>query len=164
MAAGLEATVPYSYLSMFSWQQLELVVAGSPDVDIALLRSKTIYGGRLTANDPHIKWLWAELQAFHPDDKLAFLQFVWGRNRLPNSAVEFGKDIFKIYEHSKASSSPDSFLPISSTCFFTLKIPRYTNRRVLRSKLLYAIRNCSTIDADTTSEGRSNLSMAWQDE
>jgi hypothetical protein len=40
---------------------------------------------------------------------------------------------------------PDDFLPESYTCFFLLKMPRYSCKRVLREKLKYAIHFCKSI-------------------
>lgn len=43
---------------------------------------------------------------------------------------------------------PDHFLPESYTCFFLLKMPRYSCKPVLRQKLKYAIHFCKSIDTD----------------
>lgn len=43
---------------------------------------------------------------------------------------------------------PDDFLPESYTCFFLLKMPRYSCKSVLREKLKYAIHFCKSIDTD----------------
>jgi E3 ubiquitin-protein ligase HERC2 len=43
---------------------------------------------------------------------------------------------------------PDHFLPESYTCFFLLKMPRYSCKEVLREKLKYAIHFCKSIDTD----------------
>ena len=43
---------------------------------------------------------------------------------------------------------PDHFLPESYTCFFLLKMPRYSCREVLQQKLKYAIHFCKSIDTD----------------
>ena len=40
---------------------------------------------------------------------------------------------------------PDNFLPESYTCFFLLKMPRYSAKSVLREKLKYAIHFCKAI-------------------
>ncbi len=45
-------------------------------------------------------------------------------------------------------SNPDQFLPESYTCFFLLKLPRYSSRDVLQQKLKYAIHFCKSIDTD----------------
>ena len=43
---------------------------------------------------------------------------------------------------------PDHFLPESYTCFFLLKMPRYSAKSILRQKLKYAIHFCKSIDTD----------------
>ena len=43
---------------------------------------------------------------------------------------------------------PDNFLPESYTCFFLLKMPRYSCKDVLQKKLKYAIHFCKSIDTD----------------
>lgn len=43
---------------------------------------------------------------------------------------------------------PDHFLPESYTCFFLLKLPRYSCQQVLEEKLKYAIHFCKSIDTD----------------
>lgn len=43
---------------------------------------------------------------------------------------------------------PDHFLPESYTCFFLLKMPRYSDKLVLKEKLKYAIHFCKSIDTD----------------
>ncbi len=45
-------------------------------------------------------------------------------------------------------NSPDTRLPSSTTCYFTLKLPEYSTESVLKEKLKYVIVNCSEIDAD----------------
>jgi len=67
-----------------------------------------------------------------------FLRFVWGRDRLPNHSVWEQKMIL-----SYLPSDPQS-LPLSSTCFFMLKIPKYNSKEELKEKLLLAICNCNS--------------------
>ena len=45
-------------------------------------------------------------------------------------------------------SPADHYLPESYTCFFLLKIPRYSCKPVLAEKLRYAIYFCKSIDTD----------------
>lgn len=40
----------------------------------------------------------------------------------------------------------------------------YTNEKVMREKILYAITNCVTNDLDATHEGRANLQMTAENE
>lgn len=39
-------------------------------------------------------------------------------------------------------------MPRSQTCFFSLSLPQYTSKEILRKRLLYAINNTVTMDAD----------------
>ena len=43
---------------------------------------------------------------------------------------------------------PDHYLPESYTCFFLLKLPRYSCKLVLEEKLRYAVYFCKSIDTD----------------
>ena len=72
---------------------------------------------------------------------------MWGRTRLPRSIADFrGRDF--VLQILDKYNPPDDFLPESYTCFFLLKMPRYSAKRVLREKLKYAIHFCKSIDTD----------------
>jgi len=165
IARGIDSVVPLDMLCMFTAHQLEMLITGNPDVDIKLLKDKTEYLGRLSIGDKHVRDFWEVLESFSQEERRAFLQFVWARTRLPNTAVGFGKDVFKISDHFQSimQSRPDKFLPITHTCFFHLELPRYSGKSVMRERLLFAIRNCATIDADATFEGRANMAMTAED-
>jgi len=162
LCRGLASIVPFNFFSIFTAKQLEILITGNPDIDIDLLREKTEYRGSVTPNDRHIKLFWQVMKNFSQEDRKRFLQFVWGRNRLPSNSVGFGRELFKISDHSQAifSRDPDRYLPISHTCFFAFELPRYTTEHVMREKILYAINNCTTVDGDATHEGRANLQMS----
>jgi hypothetical protein len=46
-----------------------------------------------------------------------------------------------------ARDAPDRYLLTSQTCFFTLTLPRYSSKEVLRRRLLASI-GCVEMDAD----------------
>jgi len=162
---GIMAIVPMEFLTMFTWRQLEVMVTGNPEIDIALLREKTMYRGNVSSNDRHIQLFWKVLSSFSLEEKRLFLQFVWGRNRLPATAVGFGRDLFKISDHTSSvtTNKHDNYMPVAHTCFFAMELPRYTNERTMREKILYAINNCNTNDIDHTHEGRANMQMVVND-
>lgn len=87
------------------------------------------------------------LQGFSQRDRGAFLRFVWGRSRLPRPS-DFS-ETFKIH----VLPAGDLRLPKADTCFFTLHLPAYSSRDVLRQRLLYAIQHCTDMDADTLPAG-----------
>ena len=49
----------------------------------------------------------------------------------------------------------DKYLPIGHTCFFSIDLPNYSTIDILREKLIYALDNCLTIDADLTTNARA---------
>ena len=48
----------------------------------------------------------------------------------------------------QAEGSIDDRLPTSDTCFFTLKLPKYSSSGILRDRLVFAITHCTAIDRD----------------
>ena len=99
------------------------------------------------AGSPLISWFWAVMEEFSTAERSLFLRFVWGRTRLPRSIADFrGRDF--VLQILDKYSPPDDFLPESYTCFFLLKMPRYSCKAVLREKLKYAIHFCKSIDTD----------------
>ena len=48
----------------------------------------------------------------------------------------------------KPDRDVDKELPTSHTCFFNFVLPRYSSLELLRERLLYAIRQCRSVDAD----------------
>ena len=74
-----------------------------------------------------------------------FLRFVWGRSVLPLYS-ELARKGTK-FSVEKIDNS-NEYLPASHTCGFTLDLPRYTSKEILKEKLLYAIQHCKAIDTD----------------
>jgi hypothetical protein len=132
--AGLETQLPPSALALLRGDELERLVCGCPVVDLALLKSATDYTS-CSPSDQHVVWFWEVLEHdFSEDDRRAFLRFAWGRSRLPLTRAAFAQP-FKIQSFNK--SPPDIFLPVSHTCFFSIELPRYSTRDILRAKLSY---------------------------
>ncbi|GLH06927.1 Probable E3 ubiquitin-protein ligase HERC2 [Gryllus bimaculatus] len=112
--------------------ELETMVCGSPDIPLNLLKSVATY---------------KVMEEFSNQERSLFLRFVWGRTRLPRTIADFrGRDF--VLQVLDKYSPPDHFLPESYTCFFLLKMPRYSCKAVLREKLKYAIHFCKSIDTD----------------
>eukprot|EP00455_Lapot_gusevi_P055091 TRINITY_DN8933_c0_g1_i1.p1 TRINITY_DN8933_c0_g1~~TRINITY_DN8933_c0_g1_i1.p1 ORF type:complete len:1260 (+),score=500.66 TRINITY_DN8933_c0_g1_i1:503-3781(+) len=145
---GLATIVPIQLLPMFSWQELELMVCGSREIDIDYLRENTKFSRGMDLTDHHVNMLFDVLRAFTHKEKQDFLRFVWGQSRLPYNPADFTQK----FDIIPCMYNDDHHLPISHTCFFQLELPRYSSSAVLRKKLLYAISNCHAIDTDYTAE------------
>jgi len=127
---------------LFTWQQLELTVCGSPNIDIRLLRDNAVYEG-VKSDEPHIGYFWEALEEFDNDQRSKFLQFVWARTRLPATGLLMN---FKIQKSRKEPA--DAYMPTTQTCFFSISLPPYTSIEVMRKQLTYAVTHCVDMDND----------------
>jgi E3 ubiquitin-protein ligase HERC2 len=135
---GLATIVPARLLALFTWEEVEVMVCGRKSVDVALLKAVTEYSG-VREDDAHVRFFWNTLQGFSDEERSMFLRFCWGRSRLPLRADQFPQR-FKLQAFGR--SPPDSYLPVSHTCFFSLELPAYSSQEVMTAKLTYAIYNC----------------------
>lgn len=156
---GLATVVPVDLLSLWSWQELELQVCGKPSIDIDLLKEHTRYES-LSSDSPQVNAFWEALRGFSEEDKGLFLRFVWGRSRLPLADKGWGEG-FKI-QHRGSSGDVDMQLPVAHTCFFMLELPAYTSAAAAADRILYAIRNCASVDGDAGyGGGRRAMGMGF---
>uniref|UniRef100_A0A2K6K1W1 HECT-type E3 ubiquitin transferase n=1 Tax=Rhinopithecus bieti TaxID=61621 RepID=A0A2K6K1W1_RHIBE len=133
---GMARVVPVPLLSLFTGYELETMVCGSPDIPLHLLKSVATYKG-IEPSASLIQWFWEVMESFSNTERSLFLRFVWGRTRLPRTIADFrGRDF--IIQVLDKYNPPDHFLPESYTCFFLLKLPRYSCKQVLEEKLKYA--------------------------
>ena len=82
-----------------------------------------------------IVWFWEVMEELTNQERSLFLRFVWGRTRLPRTIADFRGRGFVLQVLDKYNP-PDHFLPESYTCFFLLKMPRYSCKAV---RLIFAM-------------------------
>jgi len=139
---GFAELIPPSLISIFSPEELELLLAGLPHIDVGDLRANTEYGGGYRQNHEVIQWFWAAVESFNEQDKARLLMFVTGTSKVPLGGFkdlrgQRGPQKFTI---QKMSTGGDDALPASHTCFNSLDLPLYKDPDTLRDKLLVAIR------------------------
>jgi len=138
---GLSSMIQPSWLSMFNQSELQTLLGGtSASLDISDLRRNTMYGGIYQIGDdglehPTIELFWRVLGTFSDADQRKVLKFVTSTPRGPLLGFGSLNPRFSIRD----SGTDESRLPSTSTCVNLLKLPRYTNEKVLREKLLYAV-------------------------
>jgi len=144
---GMASVLPLEIFPIFSSAEICGFLCGNPDVDIDLLQQVVEYEG-FEKDDLVITNFWESLREMSPYERKLFLQFVWARSRLPMKVSDFDAP-FKIQKDSKTKvGDSNSALPSASTCFFTLTLPEYNDKGILKKKLLYAIRNVTTMESD----------------
>lgn len=155
---GLSSVLPVELLPLFTPQEVEQLVSGTSTVDVALLRQCTDYED-LSPDCQLVRNFWEVLEGMTPEQHTLFLRFVWARSRMPASAQDLPMN-FKLQSgQGAAREKPDSYLPHAQTCFFSLSLPAYSTKEILRAKLLYAINNSPTMDADV----RLHSAEGWAD-
>ncbi|KAG7389554.1 RING finger and SPRY domain-containing protein 1 [Phytophthora pseudosyringae] len=157
---GLGSVLPMELAPLFTPRELEVLICGRREVDVDLLHQCTEYSEGADEAMPHVQHFWEVLRELTSEERTSFLRFVWARSRMPNSAKDFPMN-FKLQtaQDPGASSQPDLYLPHAQTCFFALRLPAYTSKEVLRTKLLYAIQNSPNMDADV----RLHNAEGWAD-
>lgn len=146
-AEGMSSVLPVELLAMFTGEQLRDIVCGNPDIDVELLRRVVEYEG-YDDSDRVVGFFWEVLREMTTSERKLFLQFVWARNRLPLKESDFDAP-FKIQKDTKTvNGNGDYPLPSASTCFFSLSLPEYPEKEILKQKLLFAIENVTTMESD----------------
>jgi len=130
---------PICYL--LTLEELELRACGSPEIDLDLLKRKTVYKGA-TATSQIVKWFWNVMHGLSKRDRQRFIQFAWARSRLPHDMAT-NNNIKMNLTFTKTS---DKDLPRAQTCFFLLDMPMYSSEEIMRDKLLMAL-NCDEINS-----------------
>jgi other hect domain ubiquitin protein ligase E3 len=138
-------------MNVISGKDIEIWVSGKSKVDVDLLKKHTRYSGNLNEESPRIKYLWAVLRELSETEKLRFVKFCWGQERLPANDEEFERTQvrFMIKPATYHTNQPDKALPKADTCFFNLELPDYSTKEILKDKILLAINtDCDSINAD----------------
>ena len=151
MRQGFEIIFPMSYLNILSWEDVEERVRGPSEISVDALKSITNYTN-CASNNKYVLRFWRVFTGFTNSERSMFLKFVWGRSRLP-TMERLQDQKFKI---ALLEGRGDHF-PRSHTCYFTLDLPSYQTDEKCRSKMLYAITTCGSIDTDAQ---RHNIAEA----
>uniref|UniRef100_A0A7N6F9H3 HECT-type E3 ubiquitin transferase n=1 Tax=Anabas testudineus TaxID=64144 RepID=A0A7N6F9H3_ANATE len=144
LVRGFYEVVDSRLVSVFDARELELVIAGTVEIDLNDWRSNTEYRGGY--HDGHIvmRWFWAAVERFNNEQRLRLLQFVTGTSSVPYEGFAAlrgsnGLRRFCIEKWGKVTS-----LPRAHTCFNRLDLPPYPSYTMLYEKLLIAVEETST--------------------
>jgi len=141
--SGLSDIIDPKWLRMFNQQELQILIGGVEDpIDIDDLRSSVVYGGLFDEQNDTIKSFWKVVKSFDQNQRRMLLRFVTSCSRPPLLGFKELVPRFAIRD----AGGDDQRLPTSSTCVNLLKLPRYSDERVLRQKLLQAISSGAGFD------------------
>lgn len=114
---GFHDIVPAELISIFSEQELELLISGLPDINVDDWKNNTEYHN-YTAASPQIQWFWRAVRTFEKEEQAKLLQFVTGTSKVPlNGFKELeGMNGFSKFNIHRDYGSKER-LPSSHTCF-----------------------------------------------
>ncbi|XP_022096771.1 E3 ubiquitin-protein ligase HECW1-like isoform X2 [Acanthaster planci] len=148
LVRGFYEVVDTRLISVFDARELELVIAGTAEIDVHDWRKHTEYRGGYQDKHHVINWFWTAVECFDNERRLRLLQFVTGTSSIPYEGFAAlrgsnGPRKFCIEKWGKVTS-----LPRAHTCFNRLDLPPYTSYAMLLEKLVIAVEETSTFGID----------------
>lgn len=147
---GFYDVLPEPLLSVFDYQELELIMCGLPTIDMDDWIKHSIYAGTFKDTKERsqaCKWFWEIVRRdFDQEMRARLLQFVTGTSGVPSrgfSVLQGSDGNIKLFCLNGVQFKNGAY-PRAHTCFNRLDLPMYKSKKDLREKLTYAVTNCST--------------------
>ncbi|XP_074862535.1 E3 ubiquitin-protein ligase NEDD4 isoform X2 [Carettochelys insculpta] len=143
---GFFELISQDLIKIFDENELELLMCGLGDVDVADWKLNTKYKNGYSVTHQVIQWFWKAVLMMDSEKRIRLLQFVTGTSRVPmNGFAELygsnGPQLFTVEQWG----TPEK-LPRAHTCFNRLDLPPYESFEDLWDKLLIAIENTQGFD------------------
>jgi E3 ubiquitin-protein ligase HUWE1 len=139
---GFHSVLPRERLvGRFTADELDTVIAGDIEVDVADLKANTQYTG-YTATDQQVVWFWEVVDEFDQGERNLLIKFTSGTALAPVGG--FASLPFKIARVGLHDDPANNPLPSAHTCYNQLNLPAYTSKEELSRKLILSITSGST--------------------
>lgn len=83
LVRGFHEVLDPRLAAIFDAREMELVLAGTAEIDVADWRKNTEYRSGYHDSHPVIQWFWAAIERFTNEQRLCLLQFVTGTSSIP---------------------------------------------------------------------------------
>lgn len=126
LCRGFHAVIPPGILSVFDFQELEMLMCGVSTIDAADWKSHTKYDGWAEA-DSVVIWFWEAVNEFTEEERARLLQFATGTSRVPVGgfrALESTRGRTQEFTIGRISREQCIF-PLAHTCFNRIDLPEY---------------------------------------
>jgi len=145
---GFYDVVPEPLLTVFDFQELELMMCGLPNIDMDDWKKHTKYAGLfpMEGDCRQCRWFWDVVSDFDHEMRARLLQFVTATSGVPAGGFGLlqGNDGNIRYFTLLGISSETAAYPRAHTCFNRLDLPLYDTKEELETKLREAIISCAT--------------------
>ena len=138
---GLWEVIDRSWLRLFNEPELQVLISGASGdtLDVEDMRANTRYVGGYTGIDRNINRFWNCVASMDSKEQGELLRFVTSCERAPPLGFSSMNPPFTIQRVGILRDGDK--LPTSSTCFNVLKLPTYSSEKVMKERLLYAIKS-----------------------
>lgn len=147
---GFYDVIPEPLLTVFDYQEIELIMCGLPTIDILDWKHHTQYTGTFHSTKSKsnaCKMFWDIVENdFDQEMKARLLQFVTGTSGVPSrgfSVLQGSDGNIKLFTLNGVAMRAGVY-PRAHTCFNRLDLPMYKSKAELREKLKVAVTQCAT--------------------
>uniref|UniRef100_A0A915EF78 E3 ubiquitin-protein ligase UBR5 n=1 Tax=Ditylenchus dipsaci TaxID=166011 RepID=A0A915EF78_9BILA len=127
------------YLDGLTSEDLRLILCGNQEISVPLLESYTKFSDESSAAAEVLakykQWFWSVVSKFTAVEKQDLVFFWTGSPSLPST-----EEGFQPLPTIMIRPADDLHLPTANTCISRLYVPLYSTKKILRSKLLLAIK------------------------
>ena len=146
---GFFDVIPEPLLTVFDFQELELLMCGLPHIDLIDWKENSLYTGEyegIGPDHPTVAWFWEIVAEFDEAKKARLLQFITGTSGVPLGGFEMlqGSD-GNIRNFTIQGVLGDHFpYPRAHTCFNRIDLPNFQTKEELREKLELVLTTSAT--------------------
>jgi hypothetical protein len=120
MKRGLNENLGVPIPETVTWQMLEFLACGQPEVSLAQFRAVT----QVVVSSHQADIFWQVVEALTSEERLMLIRFATSRSRLPPMAQ--ATDRFLLVD----GGAGEDLMPRASTCFHALHLPHYSSAAV----------------------------------
>jgi hypothetical protein len=139
---GFSSLIPLKELRIFTASEIDLLICGTPEIDIADFEEHCEIESPYTKDHPTVKLFFKAISQWSSEWKAKLLFFMTGSSQVP---VNGFRALAAMGNPLKIARFPGkTALPVAHTCHNQLDLPEYTDIDELNSKFGLAIHECGT--------------------
>ncbi|XP_032885366.1 probable E3 ubiquitin-protein ligase HERC3 [Amblyraja radiata] len=132
---GFKRGFPLPIVDLFHPEELMAIIHGNTNYEWELLEQNAVYEGYFPT-DRIILYFWEVFESLLEEEKKQLIAFLSGSERILAGGI--GRFIIRIFR-PRNFDDPDLSYPRAYTCSKSLELPNYSNKDLLRVRLLHAI-------------------------
>jgi len=141
---GFFDVIDEALLTVFDFQELELLMCGLPEINTVDWQENTEYTGEfesLGSSHPVCKWFWEMVEEHDQEYRARLLQFATGTSGVPSggfAALQGPDRNVRKFSLNGVAKGNEHF-PNGRTCFNRIDLPVYTEKKNLKKNLTVAL-------------------------